>query len=79
MAKSIWVIISVFSWVLSSLNRKRRSTVVLGDSPSTAEPNPVSMQDGHTNTIYNKHFNTVVLHLVKAVLHSAAVTIVFMK
>lgn len=25
--------------VLSSLNRKRRSTVVLGDSPSIAEPN----------------------------------------
>lgn len=40
---------------------------------------PLSMQDGHTNTIYNKHFNTVVLHLVKAVLHRAAVTIVFMK
>lgn len=39
----------------------------------------VSMQDGHTNTIYNKHVNTVVLHLVKAVLHRVAVTIVFMK
>lgn len=60
MAKSIRVVISVFSWVWSSLNRERRSTVVFGDSPSIAEPNPVSMQDGHTNTIYNKHFNTVV-------------------
>lgn len=39
----------------------------------------VSMQDGHTKTIYNKHFNTVGSHLVKAVLHRAAVTIVFMK
>lgn len=39
----------------------------------------VSMQDGHTNTIYNRHINTVVLHLVKAVLHRAAVTIVFMR
>lgn len=79
MSKSIRVVISVFSWVLGSLNRERRSTVVFGDSPSIAEPNPVCMQDGHTNTIYNKHFNTVVLHLVKAVLHRAAVTIVFMK
>lgn len=29
----------MFSWVLSSLTRERRSTVVLGDSPSVAEPN----------------------------------------
>lgn len=27
------------SWVMSSLYRERRSTVVLGDSPSIAEPN----------------------------------------
>lgn len=35
------------------------------------------MWDAHSNTIYNKHVNTVVLHLFKAVLHNVAVTIVW--
>lgn len=38
--KSIRVVsFCMFPWVLSSLNREKRSTVVLGDSPSIAEPN----------------------------------------
>lgn len=54
------------SWVVSSLDRERRSNCGFRRQSQHSRAQPVSMQDGHTNTIYNKHLNTVVLHLVKA-------------
>lgn len=55
------------------------SIVVLGDGPSIVEPNRYPCRMDLLTLFTTNTFDTIVLHLVKAVLHRAAVTIVFMK